>query len=438
MIDAYVQSIEKNKFGKIDPITGLCNRYYFFYNVDLSIADCLNSNMKFAILLININGFKEINHSLGIRYGDKILVELSKKLSHIKKNNYILSRINADEFAILCKFDDIIEIKDLAAELLDLIRAPILINNSILHINGRIGISIYPHDGENVEILMRSADIALSKANEMHQKKVCFFSREMYEESKNNFLYANYLTDSISNKELSVNYQPIFNIKNCKEIVGLEALLRWRNSTLGNVAPDVFIPLAEKSGQIVTIGEWVLNHVCKQIKFWQMMGYGIIPISVNISIKQLEQIDFSSKVINILNNYNLNPSLFEFEITESVSTGDIDIIVDNLKDLKTFGITISIDDFGTGFSSLGQLDFFEFDKIKIDKFFIDGIAQDSKKQKLLESIVSLGNTLELTIVAEGIETREQLSYLTTLDCQLGQGYLVSKPLPSMEAEVFLK
>ena len=438
MTNNYSESLDIDKIEKTDPITGLYSRYYFLYAVDLHIDYCTDSNKKFVIILININEFKDINDYLGIGVGDKMLIEFSKRLTGIKKGNHIISRINADEFSILCKSDDIIEIENLASEVLDIIRVPFLINNSVIHINGRVGISMYPYDGKDVETLMRSADIALCKAKEIHGRKICFFSREMYEETKDNFLYANYLTNSISNNELSIHYQPIFNLKDCTEIVGLEALLRWTNATLGNVPPAVFIPLAEKSGQIVSIGEWVLDRVCKQIKFWEMKGYQIIPISVNISVKQLEQIGFSSKVISILNNYNIDSNVIELEITESVSSGDITTIVDNLKDLKAFGMTISMDDFGTGFSSLGQLDFFELDKIKIDKFFIDDIIQVNKKQRLLESIVSLGNSLELTIVAEGIETRDQLTYLNTLDCQLGQGYLISKPLPPGEAEIFLK
>ena len=438
MINNNTHTVDIKKIGKIDPVTGLYNRYSFLYTVDLYINDCKNPDMEFAILLININGFKDINDYLGISIGDNILIEFSKRLMSVKTENYIISRINADEFSIFCKTKDADEIEKLAAEILAVIRVPFVVNNCSLHLNGRIGISKYPHDGEDVETLMRSADIAMSRAREIHGRKICFFSREMYEEIKDNFLYANHLTNSISNNELSIHYQPIFDIKDCKEIKGLEALLRWENCTLGRVGPDAFIPLAEKSGQIVSIGKWVLENVCKQINFWKMKRYKAVPVSVNISVKQLEQIEFSKKAIDILNNYNIDPNLIELEITESVSSGDIATISNNLRDLKEFGMTISMDDFGTGFSSLGQLDYFELDKIKIDKFFIDDVIKHKKKQKLLEIIISLGNSLDLTIVAEGIETKEQLSYLNSLDCQLGQGFLISRPLVAEEVEMFLK
>ena len=214
-------------------------------------------------------------------------------------------------------------------------------------------------------------------------------------------------------------------------------MLRWKSPILGEVSPDIFIPLAEKTGQIIEIGEWVLEKVCKEIYLWEEKGYNMIPIGVNISVKQLEQVGFAEQVIKIMEIYNIEPHNLELEITESVSLGELVVITKNLQTLKKRGIKISMDDFGTGFSSLGQLDLFELDKLKIDKIFIDDIVSVPKRQDLVESIVAMAKSLDLTTVAEGIETKEQLSCLKEIGCHLGQGYLFSEPLKKSEIELLL-
>ena len=196
---------------------------------------------------------------------------------------------------------------------------------------------------------------------------------------------------------------------------------------LGNVAPNKFIPLAEKTGYIIYIGEWVLRQVCKQIKSWDQAGYRILPVAINVSVKQLEQLDFSKRVMEIVKEYGVKPTRIELEITESVSSGDIRTIVKNIRHLKEAGFKISMDDFGAGFSSLGQIDQFELDKLKIDKIFIDGLLKFSKRQNLVKSIIAMAKSLSLTVVAEGIETEEQLMYLKEFGCNLGQGYFLAGP-----------
>lgn len=421
-----------------DSLTGLYNRNYFLEMVDSYIDNIGEKEGRFSIFFIDVEGFKEINDSLGHALGNKLLTELSNRLLLSLNENYVLARFCGDEFVILCKnvFEES-HASGFAGVLLESIEKPYFIENTILHITANIGISKYPEDGDDAETLIRYADIAMSRAKGHADNKVCFYSAEMSREIEDKFMLSNHLVGAIANRELIIYYQPIYDIKNQRNIMGAEALLRWKNPILGMVSPDKFIPLAEKTGQIIAIGEWVLEQVCKQINLWQCSGYNVVPIAVNISVKQLEQIGFAQIVMEILKRNNVESNCIELEITESVSSGDIDTIVKNLKELKRSGLKISMDDFGTGFSSLGQLDIFELDKLKIDKIFIDDLVDVSKRQDLVRSIIVMAKSLDLMVVAEGIETTEQLSYLRKMGCQLGQGYLFSEPLPVKEIEILL-
>lgn len=431
MIDRKISDLRQK-----DSLTKLYNRNYFLEIVDKYIGR-REEAMVFAIIFIDLDRFKDINDSIGHVIGDKLLIELSNRLLNIKDDNYIVSRSSGDEFVILYK--DIIKnnLNKFLAKIIEQVNMPFEIGNNILHISVNIGVSKYPENGHDAEALVRYADIAMSKAKNQIDDKICFYTNEMSEDIEMQFHINNYLVGAISNNELSIHYQPIFDINKDNTIKGAEALLRWTNPILGNIPPSQFIVLAEKTGQIITIGEWVLDNVCKQINLWKSDGYSIFPVAVNISVKQLEKVEFAKTVIDILEANGVNPEDIELEITESISTGDIVTIIKNLKILKQIGIKISMDDFGTGFSSLGQLDLFELDKIKIDKIFIEDLVNVAKRQKLVKSIIAMAGSLDLTVVAEGIETYEQLSYLKELGCHLGQGYLFSKPLPPDQIEILL-
>jgi len=416
-----------------DILTGLYNRDHFLKLVDKYIKNCKN-NEQFSIIFIDVEGLKDVNNSLGHHIGDKLLIELSKRLLILMKDDYILSRYSGDEFAILCSEKD----ARIATEtILENIKNPFIMENTVLNVSANIGISRFPDDGKDAETLIRYAETAMYKSKEQLERKIFYYSREMSEEIEERFYIANLLTRAITNGELKVYYQPIFSIKDTENIVGIEALLRWKNPVLGDVAPDKFIPLAEKTGYIIYIGEWVLKQVCEQINIWKQEGYRILPVAINVSVKQLEQIEFSRRVLEIVKGYKVKSDNIEFEITETVSSGDLTTIVKNIKELKKDGFKISMDDFGTGFSSLGQIDRFELDKLKIDKIFIDDLLNISKKQNLVKSIIAMARSLNLTVVAEGIETNEQLLYLRKFGCHLGQGYLISKPLPVEEIEILL-
>ncbi len=425
-----------------DVLTQLYNRNYFLEITDRCIMEYEEESNKistnrFSVIIMDIEGFKEINDSLGHLIGDKLLIEISKRISLLVADDCLLSRFGGDDFAILYNKDNIEDVESLIKDLLYKITQPYNIKNTTLHLKVNIGISRFPQDANKAETLVRYANIAMYKSKHKVNESFCFYSKEMSQEIEQKFFISNYLVRAIYNKELSIYYQPIFHIENQK-IVAAEALLRWENSILGRVSPGEFIPVAEKTGQIISIGEWVLEEVCKQINLWKNKGYTLIPIAVNISVKQLERSGFASKVINILKRNNVDFSNIELEITESVSSGQISKIIKNLKQLKAKGIKISMDDFGTGFSSLGQLDLFELDKLKIDKIFVDDLVSVFKRQNLVKSIIAMAKSLNLLVVAEGIETNEQLLYLKNLGCQLGQGYLFSQPLNVEKMEYLLK
>lgn len=420
-----------------DSLTKLYNRNYFIEVAKNLLNDCDKEIEKYSIILISLERFKNINDSTSHLIGDKLLIELSERLQDLMDEEYILSRFSGDEFVILFKFYRESEINEFTKLILNTINKPFVIEKNIIHVNARIGISKFPDDSEDLENLIKFADIAMLNSKTGGKGKICFYEKEMSKEIEINFQITNYLTQAISNNELNVHYQPIYDLHNENALVGAEALLRWQNPILGYIPPYKFISLAEKTGHIYPIGEWVLNQICKQISLWKNKYYVVPPIAINISVKQLEESDFHKMVKAILIKYNINPSNIEIEITESISSGDILNIVKNLKELKRIGIKISMDDFGTGFSSLGQLDLFELDKLKIDKVFINDLVSVPKRQGLVKSIISMAKSLDLMVIAEGVETHEQLLYLTEYGCHYGQGYLFSKPLPAEDFEKFL-
>jgi len=417
-----------------DALTGLYNRNYFLSRMEKYIKD---DTSEFCVTVIDIEGFKEINDSLGHVVGDKILIELAERLKSFISSKCVVSRLEGDEFVVVCKDISIEKVDKIINGLLRKIKKPYKVKNTIIHLNFNIGISRYPKDGKDAQTLMRFSNIAMYKAKEKVNENICYYSKEMSEAIEEKFHLANYLASGLENGEFHLNFQPILDINN-KTIVGMEALLRWINPSIGKIPPDKFIPVAENTGYIIPIGEWVIEEVCKQINDWKNKGYSLLPISINVSVKQLELLNFSNKVKEILKENNVESNLIEIEVTESVSSGDIPLIIKNIRQLKKLGVKISMDDFGTGFSSLGQLDLFELDKLKIDKVFIDDIVTMKKRQNLVKSIVAMSKSLNLVVVAEGIETKEQLEILKTLGCDLGQGYLFSRPLGVKDVEKLFK
>jgi diguanylate cyclase (GGDEF)-like protein/PAS domain S-box-containing protein len=430
---------EIRKLAETDALTGLYNKLYFKEKLDILITQSNEKLDKFGLLFIDLDNFKEINDTLGHFTGDTILIDFSKRLKRVINKDDLLSRFGGDEFTLLVKrYKTRYDLLALSKKILDMLNKPFIINNNELYLSASIGIAEYPLNGKESNVLIKNADIAMYKAKENidNEYKIGFYSDDMKAIIEERFTISNYLRKAIENKELSLHYQPIIQIDN-NEIIGAEALLRWNNHKLGTVPPNKFIPIAENTGLIHSIGIWVLESVCKQINSWKEKGLKLIPISINISVKQLENRQFTRNIRRILNDYNIDTRYIEFEITESVSAGDMDIIAKTIKELSGIGIKILMDDFGTGYSSLNMLKNLYIDKLKIDKVFIDDIIKNVDDNKMIKAIILMAKTFNLKIVAEGIETQMQLDFLKELGCDFGQGYLFSKPVDSNSFEMLL-
>ena len=420
-----------------DSLTGLHNRHYFISKLKNEIYCAKESNERLAILYFDLDGFKRVNDTLGHSIGDKLLFSFANKIKKYIKEIDTLARLGGDEFVVLLsRLKNDTNIDKIAKRIISIFDEPFLVDNNKLFISASIGISVFPDDGNSAEILIRNADIAMYRAKNNKNLIYKRYTHEMQHDIDEQFKLGNDLRSAISRQELEIYYQPIIDIET-NNIVAAEALLRWNHNKLGLISPSKFIPVAENIGLINNIGEWVLLEACKQNIKWQKQGYKPIVICVNISVKQLEKPDFVSIVKNILDDTGINAKYLELEITESISMKNIDEIIKILSQLESLGIKLSIDDFGTGYSSLGQLKKLSINKLKIDRSFISEISDTNNSTAIVSAIIALANNLELKIVAEGIETNEQLKFLKDNKCQYGQGYLFSKPINSANFENLL-
>ncbi len=427
-LKAFQEKLHYNAYH--DSLTGLHNRLSLYENLEICIKDYPND--RTALLFIDSDNFKLINDTLGHSFGDKLIASIGKRLSSLFGDAQMLYRLGGDEFIVCCNFVSLDEVKKSAAKIIQSFNAPFKIDNSMLHSTVSIGISIYPEDGENVDELMRSADIAMYNAKSKGKNKYVFYSHDMQDMIRERMIIEKYLRNAIQNNEFLLYYQPQLDIKTGK-ISGFEALLRWNNSELGLVPPLKFISIAEETHQIIPIGEWVLETACLFLKHLHSEGYANISMSVNVSILQLLQNDFADTVLKIIKDVGIHPEHLELEITESVLMESFEAICENLLSLKNNGVKIALDDFGRGYSSLSYLKQLPINTLKIDKSFIDSIHSDKSSENITGTIVSIGRKMGMTILAEGVEKQEQLQYLTKHKCHKIQGFLISKPVPPDEA-----
>lgn len=420
-----------------DSLTELPNRRLFNEKLTFMLNKGRQSNQPLAMMYLDMDRFKYINDSLGHIVGDKLLQEIAKRLSATARAQDLVARLGGDEFTILLPDTDRESALELAETILEVYKEPFFIDNYELYMTTSIGISVFPYDGEDAQVLMRNADAALYRAKEQGKNRYKVFHSGMNIQSYKNFVLRNDLRKAIEREELSIVYQPRVDIETGK-VRNAEALLRWNHPNWGPVSPAEFIPLAEESGDIMAFGDWVLKSVCLQNKAWQQAGYAPIQISVNFSAQQFLQKDLVGSIQQILKETELGPEWLEIEITESTILGNEEIITRTLNQLRKWGIRISIDDFGTGYSSLSYLMRFPVHTIKIDRSFISDISKDaSHSQTLISSIISLAHGLHMSVVAEGVETEEQLDFLKKYQCDEAQGYLYSPPVPAAEFEAFL-
>ncbi len=423
-----------------DALTGLPNRTLLKERIELTIQHAKrNRDYLFALLFIDLDRFKTVNDSRGHLIGDQLLITVAKFLLQSLRDNDLVARLGGDEFVIL--LDGIHKLQDatqIAARILDRLAVPFDIEEQAIFISASIGIVVSSTNYDNGEDILRDADIAMYRAKE--KGKACYevFDQAMYLETLKSVELENNLRHALQRGELVLHYQPIISLSS-QELVGVEALMRWRHPQRGLLLPSEFIPIAEDTGLIVPIGEWVLAEACRQLKVWQQKLASIPPretlkISINIASQQFKQPQFIQKLDRVLLATGLNGSCLRLEITESVLVESGGTIQNILAQIKKRKIKLSIDDFGTGYSSLSYLKRFPIDNLKIDRSFIEGLNYDEESFEIVRTIITLAKTLGMETISEGIETAEQLTELKNLGCQFGQGYLFAKPLDVQEIE----
>lgn len=388
-------------------------------------------------MFMDLDHFKDINDTLGHSIGDALLVELAKRLRLVLRSEDTVSRLGGDEFIFLLYGIDAHGAAYVAQKLLDVIAEPYRIEHHDLNVTGSIGIALYPGDGADMETLFKRADSAMYQVKQDGRNSYRFFTTEMQERSARNLQLVNALRYALQENQLQVHYQPQLSMQG-GHIVGAEALLRWTHPELGSISPSEFIPVAEDSGLILPIGEWVLRQVARQAKCWMQSGLAPLIMAVNLSVVQFRHPDLPRLVTRILEEEGLPPEYLELELTESVAMHDPQGAIAMMNNLHERGVRMSIDDFGTGFSSLSHLKKFKVYKLKIDQSFVRDISTDSEDKAIVGAIINMTKSLGLQTIAEGVETAGQLAYLREQGCDEIQGYYYSKPLPADQFELFYR
>ena len=416
----------------MDELTGMWNRKAFKEHWQQYMNDTKTNKQQIALILIDIDRFKKFNESLGESQGDELMRMFSNRLREFSHSTCTVYRYNSDEFIFLLKEATFEKIEKVASDILEALKQPFTIEEQEYFISVSIGISLSPADGNDLGTLVRKADQALFSVKEHGRSHFRYFREDMTTTFPNEALLEAHLRRAIEFDELSIHLQPQIDLET-NRIDSFEALLRWNNRKFGFVSPAQFIPLAEASGLIISIGDWVIEEVCRYQKEWKGLGYRPVRIAVNISPKQFRKEDFARKINDALKKYDVEPTLLEVEITES-SMMNVNETYSILSELKSLGVHVSVDDFGTGYSSLSYLKEYPIDTIKIDQSFIADIAKDKKNEAIIKAIISMSHNLGLEVVAEGIEEQFQVAFLKRYRCQKGQGYLYNKPL-SVEAVI---
>lgn len=437
-IDETKRAEEKiNHLAYYDIVTGLANRTLFDEKLKKCITYSKKNKESFAIIYLDLDNFKTVNDTLGHAFGDLLLKDVATLLKKFIGKYDLAARLGGDEFVIIIPtFSSYEKLKTIADSIKNEFQKPFILSNNEIYITVSIGITIYPNDGEDEQTLLKNADTAMYCAKETGKNNYKFYIPEMNMKIMKKLKLQNDLRNALKNEEFVVYYQPQVNVET-GDIIGFEALVRWIHPINGIVSPVKFIPEAEEMGIIIDIGEFVLRSVCKQNMIWQQKGYSPKYIAVNLSPRQFQQKNLLKTIENILNETGLDPQWLEIEITESISMADLDFTVNMLNKFNEIGLQVALDDFGTGYSSLNYLKKLPIQTLKIDKSFVDDITSNPKELAIAKTIATLAHTLNLSIVAEGVETEEQLLLLKQLKCDKAQGYLFSKPLPAEEIEKIL-
>ncbi|MDL1967411.1 MAG: EAL domain-containing protein [Deltaproteobacteria bacterium] len=453
-----VQDITKRKkdearirfLAYYDVLTGLPNRQLFKEHADRAIFAAKRDGAKVAVIFLDLDNFKRINDTLGHKAGDKLLKKISENLTlSIRSSDIVtrteegkqtktsLSRLGGDEFTILLSgLSRMEQAAVVAKRIIDYVCLPMKIDGQDLYVTGSAGIAVYPDDGEDLGSLLKNADAAMYYAKDAGKNNAQFYARHMNASTLARLKMEVNLKKALELNELILYYQPQMEIQTGR-IIGLEALIRWKHPEMGLISPLEFIPIAEETGLIVSIGKWVLKTACAQIMVWHRAGFIPLRIGVNLSSRQFRQRDLVESVRQVLDTTCLDPKYLELELTESIIMHNVEETITELYELKEIGLNLSVDDFGTGYSSMSYLKRFPLDTLKIDRSFVKDITTDSNDAAITKATIVLAKSLDLTTIAEGVETEEQLTFLREQGCDQVQGYLISPPVPAEKVEELL-
>jgi len=416
-----------------DMLTSLPNRNLLLERLRQTLTHAGRSHQNVAILALDLDNFQMINDGVGHEVGDNMLREVAQRLTRtVSSMGATVARLSGDEFVVIFDTNNFVkEVSEMAQLMLDNISQQMILSNHEVVITASIGISVYPSDGQEASVLLKNANTALARAKAAGKNTYQFFTTEMNKVALERLILENQLRKALTYNQLCLYYQPQID-SNTGHFVGMEALLRWQHPKLGLLSPVKFVPVAEEMGLIIPIGEWVLRTACQQNKAWQRAGFPSIRVSVNVSSRQIQPTNLLQTVTEALTDSGLNPNYLELELTESMLISEEDNQKDSilavLKELKAMGVLIAIDDFGTGYSSLSYLKRFPVNTLKIDRSFIRDIGKNEDDAAITSAIIAMAHSLRLTVVAEGVENLEQLTFLQGQQCEIIQGYFFSPPI----------
>lgn len=426
------------RLAHYDVVTKLPNRLLFIDRLHHALERSKRDGSRLAVFFIDLDHFKTINDTLGHPMGDMLLQQVAERLNQCLRRQDTVARIGGDEFTILLEsIKGIAAAETVSRKVLHALAKPFCVGEQKTFISGSIGISVYPEDGSDVDTLLKNADLAMYRAKELGRNRYQFYAQEMAEEAEDRLHLLNALRQAMVRQEFLLHYQPLTHLED-RALVGAEALIRWHHPTMGLIAPDKFIPLAEETREIDVIGEWVLRVACSQLRAWLDAGFPQMRLAVNISGQQLKRGDLADTARRVINETRCPAELLDLEITESFIMREADQSIRTLKRLRDLGFELAIDDFGTGYSSLSYLKRIPVTKLKVDRSFVHDIPHEPNNKAIAKAIIGLGKSLGLTVVAEGIETADQEAFLINEGCHQGQGYLYSRPVPANDFQEILR
>lgn len=421
---------ELERMAYYDPLTGLPNRTLFQERLKHEILSTRRHKGRLALLFLDLDRFKHVNDSFGHSVGDELLKVIADRLTAEVRENDTVTRLGGDEFTVIVsELSDIDSATALVERMLKRIQEPIELVGQQLHVGASIGIALYPDDGEDAETLLRHADMAMYQAKDQGRNAFHYFTQKLQDRASSRLLLENQLREAIDKQQFALYYQPKLELHS-RRVLGMEALIRWHHPTQGLISPAEFIPVAEETGLIVPLGHWVLEEACRQTQQWHQQGFTHLRVSVNLSARQFAKVDLVDDVRDVLERTQLSSDALELEITESMVVDASSSANEKLVQLRQLGLEISIDDFGTGYSNLQYLKRFPLTSLKIDRGFVRDLMVDREDAAIIKAIILMARGLGLNVIAEGVETQEQLDFLLEHRCPMGQGYLFSPPLPA--------